>query len=173
MGTRCERKWGGMGDIPRTDHVVSRLDDDRNYGNLLRHLLPLALLLVTAASPPEAPLVVAVSGVPSATGRVVVDVCPERQFTKARCPYTGSAPAVAGTTLVRVAGVPAGRWAAMAWHDGNANNQVDRNFIGMPKELIGFSNDVRVKMAAPRFADAAFTRTAGEQRIGLTVRKVP
>lgn len=116
---------------------------------------------------------VAVSGVPSATGRVVVDVCPERQFTRARCSYTASVPAVAGTTLVRVSGVPAGRWAAMAWHDANANNQVDRNFIGMPKELIGFSNDVRVRTSAPRFAAAAFVRTAGEQRIGFTVRKVP
>ena len=144
----------------------------------MRPLIPLALLLTPAAAQAaDAPLVVAVSGVPSATGRVVVDVCPERQFTKARCRYTASAPAVAGTTLVRVPGVPAGRWAAMAWHDRNANNDVDRNVIGMPKEPIGFSNDVRVRMAAPRFADAAFTRSAEHvaqgQRIGLSVRKVP
>jgi uncharacterized protein (DUF2141 family) len=140
----------------------------------MRHLLPLALLLIPTPAPAaEAPLVVAVSGVPIATGRVVVDVCPERQFTKARCLYTGSAPASAGTTLVRVAGVPAGRWAAMAWHDANANGQVDRNMIGMPRELIGFSNDVRVRMSAPRFADAAFARLAGEQRIAFSVRKVP
>jgi uncharacterized protein (DUF2141 family) len=49
--------------------------------------------------------------------------------------------------------------------------------IGMPKELLGFSNDVRVRMAAPRFADAAFGRSAENvergQRIGFSVRKVP
>lgn len=141
---------------------------------LMRHFLPLALLLPAApAQAQDAPLIVAVSGIPNGTGRVVVDVCPERQFAKRRCPYTGSAPATAGTTLVRVNGVPAGRWAAMAWHDANANNDVDRNFIGIPKEPIGFSNDVRIRMSAPRFADAAFTRTAGDQRIGFSVRKVP
>lgn len=143
----------------------------------MRHLIPLALLLTAAAPAQEAPLIVAVSGVPAASGRVVVDVCPERQFTKARCLYSGSAPASAGTTLVRVPGVPAGRWAAMGWYDANSNNAVDRNMIGMPKELIGFSNDVRVRMAAPRFADTAFTRSASdlarEQRIGFSVRKVP
>lgn len=140
----------------------------------MRHLIPLTLLLIPTAAPAsDAPLVVAVSGVPSGAGRVVVDICPERQFTKARCVHTGSAPAQAGTTLVRVSGVPVGRWAAMAWHDANGNGQVDRNMIGMPRELIGFSNDVRVKMSAPKFADAAFARSAGEQRIGFSVRKVP
>lgn len=135
-------------------------------------LLPL-VLLATAASGPNSAIVVAVSGVPAGKGRVAVDICGEKQFTKARCPWTGSAPAVAGTTLVRVEGVPAGRYAAMAWHDVNANNDVDRNMLGMPRELIGFSNDVRVKMSAPRFAAAAFLHGAEDQRIGLTVRKVP
>lgn len=134
--------------------------------------LPLALGLLGAA-PAGAPVVVAVSGIAAAEGRVHVDICPPKAFTRPKCPWSAEAPATAGTTIVTVPDVPPGRYAAQAYHDANGNGKADRNFVGMPTELVGFSNDVRVHFSPPRFDDAAFAHGATEQRIGFAVRKIP
>ncbi|MDE8653946.1 DUF2141 domain-containing protein [Novosphingobium album (ex Liu et al. 2023)] len=135
--------------------------------------LVLALPLLIAATPPGAPVSVAVAGIAAAKGRVHVDICPEKQFTREDCPWSAEAMASAGTTVVTVPGVPPGRYAAQAYWDANGNGKADRNFVGMPLELVGFSNDVRVKFARPKFADAAFVHGAAPQRIVVTVRKIP
>jgi uncharacterized protein (DUF2141 family) len=41
--------------------------------------------------------------------------------------------------------------------DVNRNNKMDRNFIGIPKEQYGFSNDARGSFGPPCFAEASFT----------------
>jgi uncharacterized protein (DUF2141 family) len=52
--------------------------------------------------------------------------------------------------------VSPGRYAIAVLHDENNNQKMDTNFIGMPKEGYGVSNNVRRKMGPPRFEDAAF-----------------
>ncbi len=44
--------------------------------------------------------------------------------------------------------------------------------ISIP-DVVGFSNDVRVKMARPKFAEAAFAHGEGPSRITFAVRKIP
>ncbi|MCB2060352.1 MAG: DUF2141 domain-containing protein [Novosphingobium sp.] len=130
-------------------------------------------LVLVAANQPGAPITVAVSGIAASKGKVHVDICPEKKFTREDCPWSAEAPAVAGTTTVVVQGVPPGRYAAQAYYDANGNGKADRNFIGMPKELVGFSNDVEVHLSRPKFAAAAFTHGQGPTRIGFAVRKIP
>ena len=140
----------------------------------MRLVLLLALVpIVTATTAPGAPVTVAVSGIPASKGKVHVDICPEARFTRPGCPWSAEAPAASGTTIVTVQGVPPGRYAAQAFHDANGNGKADRNFMGLPTELVGFSNDARPRMAPPRFADAAFAHDATPQRIAFAVRKVP
>lgn len=120
-----------------------------------------------------APIIVAVSGIGQARGTVHVDVCPEKQFTQEKCPWSATAKASAGTTVVRVNGVPPGRYAAQAYWDVNANGKADRNFIGMPTELVGFSRDVKVSTSRPKFSAAAFDHGDGPTSITFAVRKIP
>ncbi|MEQ8404652.1 MAG: DUF2141 domain-containing protein [Oceanicaulis sp.] len=51
--------------------------------------------------------------------------------------------------------LPAGRYAVIAFHDANGNNDFDRNFIGMPTERFGFSN-VSPRMRRARWEEAVF-----------------
>ncbi|WP_156135373.1 DUF2141 domain-containing protein [Novosphingobium malaysiense] len=140
----------------------------------MRRLVALtACPLLLGAASPGAPVVVAVSGITGAKGIVHVDVCPPRQFTREDCPWSAEAPAKAGTTTVTVPGVPPGRYAAQAYWDANGNGKADRNFIGMPLELVGFSNDVRVKLSRPKFAAAAFDHGSEATRISFAVHKIP
>jgi uncharacterized protein (DUF2141 family) len=130
---------------------------------------PLLILLLSSAPPPGAPIEIAVTHVTHARGRVHVDICPQANFLKEDCPFSGEAPAVAGTTIVTVANVPPGRYAAQAFHDRNSNGRVDRA-LGIPTEPVGFSNDAPVKMKPPKWDDAVFTHGAERQRITLTLR---
>ncbi|PEQ14494.1 hypothetical protein B2G71_02630 [Novosphingobium sp. PC22D] len=141
--------------------------------SLLASGLILAVPVPLCAAPSGATIAVEVAGIGAARGRVHVDICPEKQFTREDCPWSAEAPAKAGTTVVTVPGVPPGRYAAQAYWDANGNGKADRNFIGMPLELVGFSNDVRVKMSRPKFAAAAFDHGAAPLRIGFAVHKIP
>lgn len=133
-----------------------------------------AALLATAAAPvPDGVLTVRVGNVRNASGRVHVDVCLEARFLKDGCPYSGSAKAVVGTTVVTVRGLAPGTYAIQAFHDENMNDKVDRNFLGIPKEGIGFSNDAKIVLfppRAPQWADAKFDFTGGAQATALKLR---
>ncbi len=56
-------------------------------------------------------------------------------------------------------GLPKGEYAVSAFHDENDNKKMDTNFIGIPKEPIGISNDAKGFMGPPKYKDAKFTIT--------------
>ncbi len=133
-------------------------------------LLPLTALLIAAGPQPGAPIEVAVTNVTTAKGRIHVDICPKERFLKEDCAWSGEAPATIGTTVVTVANVPPGLYAAQAFHDRNGDGKVDRALFGIPTEPIGFSNDAPVHLSPPKWADAAFRHDEKPQRITLKLR---
>jgi uncharacterized protein (DUF2141 family) len=52
--------------------------------------------------------------------------------------------------------IPPGTYAVVVLHDENMNGRIDYNWLGVPREGYGFSNDARGKMGAPSFEQAAF-----------------
>ena len=130
-------------------------------------LLAAAALLL--ANDANAPIEVTVTGVRSAAGRVVVDICPASTFLSA-CPYSVTVPAQKGAVTAVVRGVPPGRYAVQAYHDANANGDLDRGLFGIPKEGIGFSNDAMPRLMRPKFAVASFDHGHDPQHMGVTLR---
>jgi uncharacterized protein (DUF2141 family) len=66
--------------------------------------------------------------------------------------------------------LPAGEYALSIFQDVNDDGKLERNFIGMPKEPAGLSNNLRPKFGPPKYKDAAFPVTVGtltEQKIEL------
>lgn len=65
--------------------------------------------------------------------------------------------------------LPPGEYALSVFQDVDDDGKLARNFLGMPKEPAGLSNNVRPKLGPPRFKDAKFTigETPVEQRIEL------
>lgn len=57
----------------------------------------------------------------------------------------------------RFKNIPHGTYAIKLYHDANNNGKLDRNFMGIPKEPYGFSNNVRGKFGPPSFKKAQFT----------------
>lgn len=52
--------------------------------------------------------------------------------------------------------VPQGIYAISMFHDENDNNKLDSNFLGIPKEDYGCSNNARGFMGPPNWKDAKF-----------------
>lgn len=52
--------------------------------------------------------------------------------------------------------VPKGVYAISFFHDENENKQMDTNFLGIPKEDYGCSNNARGFMGLPKWEDAKF-----------------
>jgi len=52
--------------------------------------------------------------------------------------------------------IPEGVYAISMFHDENDNNKMDSNFLGIPKEDYGCSNNARGFMGPPKWKDAKF-----------------
>jgi uncharacterized protein (DUF2141 family) len=117
-------------------------------------LLSLSLLLAAGAGAQAATVDVHVSNVAGGKGSLKVAVCDRERFLK-QCAYTASMPAREGENVIAVPGVPKGTWAVLVYQDENGNGELDRNFIGIPKENYGFSRDAASKFGPPGFDEAA------------------
>ena len=135
---------------------------------LTRVALPLLLLAIPlhAAPPTGAPIEIEVGNILSAKGNIRVDVCTQKQFLD-DCQFSATMPARLGSVTLTVPNVPPGRYAVQAFHDRNGNGKVDRNFLGIPTESVGFSNDAPMHMSPPKFDVAGFDHGSMAQHIVL------
>lgn len=53
-------------------------------------------------------------------------------------------------------GVEKGTYSFSYFHDVNGNKKMDKNFLGIPKEPYGFSNNQKGSFGPPSFEDAKF-----------------
>jgi len=121
-----------------------------------------------SAAAQAANLKITVERVPNARGMVHVDICDEATFLGNHCPYDIAVLAHRGRTVLTLPNLPPGRYAAVAYHDENGNNDLDVNALGMPKERYGFSNDPPMLMGPPLFKDAAFD--VGDKDVALIIK---
>jgi uncharacterized protein (DUF2141 family) len=63
--------------------------------------------------------------------------------------------------------VPQGVYAVSVFHDENANGKLDKNFLGIPMEGYGASNNPGKKMRAPTFDEAKFSMNSPDQKIEI------
>ncbi|UZO80330.1 DUF2141 domain-containing protein [Aquimarina sp. ERC-38] len=58
--------------------------------------------------------------------------------------------------------VAPGEYAISLFHDENENGKLDTNFIGIPKEAYGVSNNAKNTFSAPEWKNAKFTVSDGK-----------
>jgi uncharacterized protein (DUF2141 family) len=78
--------------------------------------------------------------------------------------------AQAGELEVVFADLAPGIYAAAAFHDENGSGEFDTNFLGLPREGYGFSNDAQAILGPPDFEDAAvqLVSTVSETELSLS-----
>lgn len=63
--------------------------------------------------------------------------------------------------------IPPGTYALAVIHDENMNGKLDINWLGLPREGYGFSNDAKALLSAPAFSTASFPYDG--QNLELTI----
>jgi uncharacterized protein (DUF2141 family) len=67
----------------------------------------------------------------------------------------------------RFRGVPAGSYAIAVYHDANSNGELDTNFLGIPNEQTGTSQNAVGRFETPTFDKAKFKH---KKHTTLTIR---
>lgn len=61
--------------------------------------------------------------------------------------------------------LPKGVYAVSMFHDENSNGKIDSNFMGIPTEGYGTSNDAKGFMGPPKYEDAKFELVADRKMV--------
>jgi uncharacterized protein (DUF2141 family) len=127
-------------------------------GNMKFTLFIPTLLLVFAAQAGELKLELEGKGMAGKQIRVAVySANAQEQFPSDDKFYRGVVNEATGDKLtVLISDLPPGKYAVAAYVDNNQNGRQDKNFLGVPKEDYGFSNNARGMFGPPDFAAAAF-----------------
>jgi uncharacterized protein (DUF2141 family) len=123
-----------------------------------RHLLGLVLAALIPASALASDLIVKVSGVIDRGGQIGCALFSDPKGfpmdgAKARQLWVPVEGAEATCTF---AGLPVGYYAISVSQDLNGNKVLDTNFLGIPREPWGVSNNPRPTLRAPRWDEAVF-----------------
>ncbi len=141
----------------------------------MRAFISAALLLASAATAAEGPnLRIVATNIMSDEGKLYVwvydkkdDWLSNRYSTQKSVKVAGKR---AGDRITVELLLPAGEYALSVFQDVDDDGKLKRNFIGIPKEPAGLSNNLRPRFGPPKYRDAAFTVAAGavtEQKIAL------
>jgi len=119
------------------------------------------------------PLSITITNLKSATAPVIFSVYdnadtyldPKAQLKTYRFVPKGE------TLKIKLTDLPFGTYAIAFYQDMNDNGEIDKNFLGIPKEPYAFSNDIRPKTSAPSFEDCKFIYSKKENSIKVKMGK--
>ena len=118
----------------------------------------LSLLVLPLFSYSQNQLNIEVTGVPNSEGsiRVAVYNNSDAFLSHDQVFKTGSVVAHEGTTEVSIDDLPDGEYAIALYHDANGNDELGTNWLGIPKEPVGFSNAKMKTFGPPKFRECSF-----------------
>lgn len=74
------------------------------------------------------------------------------------------------TCTLTVYNLPYGEYAFAMLHDENGNKKMDYNWLGIPEEGFGFSNNPKVSLSAPSFEETKFRLDAPQKVIKMKMK---
>jgi uncharacterized protein (DUF2141 family) len=122
-------------------------------------IIVLAFLSPVKASGQRYHITVKITGLKSSKGKIVLSLynsdngypqSPEKAFRIVSQVIANNA------CTVLLDDIPSGAYAIACFHDENDNGKLEKNFIGIPVEGVGASNNAKGFMGPPKFNDARF-----------------
>lgn len=135
----------------------------------------MTIIAATASASSGGRIEAAVSGVSNAPGMVGCALF----SSAAGFPLESDRPSVkimrvapaGGAAMCVFENVLPGVYAMAVVHDTNGNGRADTNFLGMPTEGVGVSNNVMPRMSSPTFDANKFSVAAGQvTRLAISLR---
>jgi uncharacterized protein (DUF2141 family) len=128
--------------------------------------------LAQAQQSPENLIHVEISGLRSDKGQVLcalyssADGFPkkgDKAAAHARSPISN------GHAVCEFPSVTVGTYAVSAFHDENSNGKLDTNFVGIPRDGVGASNNAKGHFGPPKFDAAAFRFSGSRLELKITI----
>jgi uncharacterized protein (DUF2141 family) len=102
-------------------------------------------------------LLILVKGFKNMEGQLMVGLFNSEGQFMSKTPYKGAIVKIsANEELIRFENLPYGDYAVSVLHDINSNGEMDKNFLGIPTDGYGFSNNVMGKFGPPEWLQASF-----------------
>jgi len=136
-------------------------------GVTVKYLLSLCLPIVLIGYE----LKVEVQNISSSKGQISIGLYKDKKnFADTKKFYRGVIlPASAENSHHTFTNIPQGKYAIALFHDTNSNGRLDKNFLGIPKEGYGFSNNPQRGFSKPSFEQCSF-RLQGNQTKQINAR---
>jgi uncharacterized protein (DUF2141 family) len=176
-----EINWFPFADRTRRQlaYLIRTLYGRGGLSAMLRHILFYLLLGVSsgsclfAQSPAETHLSLNIRLTPNARGQLgylIFDSPSGFPDDKSKAVRQGFLAIAAGVRELHIdTTLPPGTYAVTVYEDLNGNHKLDHNFIGIPSEPVGASNNPTGKMRPPRFDECSFHLGASAQAITITL----
>ena len=127
--------------------------------------LSLLLFLLPACLFAQNKLSIKIHGVKTSDGHINVAIYDrEDHFLSFDKVYRAdSTRARQGITSIDIEDLPPGDYALAIFHDENGNQQLDKNWLGIPKEAVGFSRTGMKRFGPPSYHECVLHIRADEQ----------
>ena len=131
-----------------------------------------ALLALTPFAASAATLTVKVDNIDGKGGVLRLSVFDEARWPKDNAEPVASAdvPALAPETVVTLSNLKPGVYGVKTYQDANANGKFDQNWVGLPEERYGFSNNASPVLSEPGFDKTKFTLHDGDNTISIRLQ---
>lgn len=138
---------------------------------MLTALAFLTALTIQADQPgKDIDLTVRVEGAKAGVGKIVASLF-DSEEAYMEDPHTETSVDVAadGSVAIIFQGLAAGTYAVSVYYDENSDGEMNTNWLGIPKEAFGFSNDAPARFGPPKFEKAQFDVSPETNEIVITL----
>lgn len=117
-------------------------------------------------------LIVKFLGLKSSEGNIKVALANSKSnYSDHKNPYIGITAEIKNNISTAVIeNIPFGEYAVKAFHDEDANDKLNTNFLGIPMEDYGFSNNARGTFGPPSWEDAKFQFAKDTLKVEIIIR---
>jgi len=118
-------------------------------------LIPLVFLFIPMVSFPQFSLTIEIDGLRNNSGQIHLELNNEKKEQVAGITKIISS----NKCIIVFENLKPGKYAFKFFHDENKNEKLDVNWLGIPKEGFGFSNNPSMKFGPPSFKNTLFDLT--------------
>ena len=127
---------------------------------------------LTTAQEKTCDISIVIKGLKNTNGQIMISInkgpegWPEENFIEQRIIPTFTAP----DFTVIFEDVPYGNYAVGVLHDKDKSGEMTKNFIGIPKEAYGFTQNYKVVFRAPHYEEANFDANTPELTLEVNLQ---
>ena len=122
----------------------------------MKKLILLATFSIASVAVAQNKISVSISGLKNNNGYVMIGLYNKKDAFLNKT-FKGNSVAITDKKATLLFNdIPNGEYAVSFFHDANSNGKMDTNFVGIPKESYGASNNAKGFFGPPKYDDAKF-----------------